>query len=184
MTAPRIPALVCAALVALPAAAGFAGQEDVEGPVLVVETTRGTFAIETYPEEAPVTVAHIVELAAAGFYDGQRVHRALPGVLVQFGDPQTRDVSLRDRWGRGSAASSGHPIGIAEITRKRTHQRGAVGVAHPGNPELADSQIYVALDDRPELDGQYAVFGRVLSGEEIPQQLQVGDLIRRVSVRR
>lgn len=152
-------------------------------PIIVVETTKGTFAFETYPNEAPKTVAHIVALAQKGFYDGQRVHRALPGFLVQFGDPQTRDMSLRDRWGRGAAASSGTPIGIAEITKKHLHQAGAVGIAHMGNPAKGDSQIYITLAPRPDLDGQYAVFGRVIEGGDVPARLQVGDEIQRVYVR-
>ena len=151
--------------------------------VIVVETSKGTFAFETFPNEAPKTVAHIVALAQRGFYDGQRVHRALPGFLVQFGDPQTRDLSQRDRWGRGAAASSGTPIGVAEITKKRLHQQGAVGIAHMGNPAKADSQIYITLAPRPDLDGQYAVFGHVIEGAEVPGTLQVGDEIRRVYVR-
>jgi peptidyl-prolyl cis-trans isomerase B (cyclophilin B) len=152
-------------------------------PIIVVETTKGTFAFETYPNEAPKTVAHIVALAQKGFYDGQRVHRALPGFLVQFGDPQTREMSLRDQWGRGAAASSGTPIGIAEITKKRLHQAGAVGIAHMGNPAKGDSQIYITLAPRPDLDGQYAVFGRVIEGGDVPARLQVGDEIQRVYVR-
>jgi peptidyl-prolyl cis-trans isomerase B (cyclophilin B) len=152
-------------------------------PIIVVDTSKGTFAFETYPNEAPKTVAHIVALAQKGFYDGQRVHRALPGFLVQFGDPQTREVSLRDRWGRGAAASSGTPIGVAEISRKRLHQAGAVGIAHMGNPAKGDSQIYITLAPRPDLDGQYAVFGRVVEGGDVPARLQVGDEIQRVYVR-
>ena len=152
-------------------------------PVIVVETSKGTFAFETFPNEAPKTVAHIVALVGKGFYDGQRVHRALAGFLVQFGDPQSRDLALRDHWGRGDAASSGSPIGVAEITKKRTHQAGAVGVAHMGNPAKGDSQIYITLAPRPDLDGQYAVFGRVIEGADVPATLQVGDEIRRVYVR-
>ena len=56
------------------------------GPIIVVETTKGTFEFETYPADAPKTVAHVVELVKRGFYDGQRVHRALPGFLVQWGE--------------------------------------------------------------------------------------------------
>src|SRR5205823_7573530 len=125
----------------------------------------------------------IVSLAQRGFYDGQRVHRALPGFLVQFGDPQTRDVSQRERWGRGAEASSGTPIGVAEITKKRLHQAGAVGIAHMGNPAKGDSQIYITLAPRPDLDGQYAVFGHVIEGAEILGTLQVGDEITRLYVR-
>src|SRR3954466_11373097 len=62
-------------------------------PVIVVETTRGAFAFETYPNEAPKTVAHVVQLVRDSFYDGQRFHRALPTFIVQWGDPRSRDAS-------------------------------------------------------------------------------------------
>ncbi len=151
--------------------------------LVVVETSRGTFAFETYPKDAPVSVAHILELVKQGFYDGQRVHRAVPGFLVQFGDPQTRNLDARGNWGRGPAASSGHPIGIAEVNLKRKNTALAVGLAHMGEPAQADSQLYVMLEARPELDGQYAVIGQVVEGEDVPAQLQVADEIRRVYVR-
>jgi peptidyl-prolyl cis-trans isomerase B (cyclophilin B) len=154
-----------------------------DAPLLVVETSRGTLRIQTFPQEAPKTVAHIVGLVRKGFYDGQRVHRAIPGLLVQFGDPQTRNAALRDRWGRGEQASSGQPIGIAEISTRLLHQPGAVGVAHMGEPAKGDSQIYIMLDRRAELDGQYALFARVTDGNDVLSQLQVGDEIRRVYVR-
>ncbi|HEY6211251.1 MAG TPA: peptidylprolyl isomerase [Vicinamibacterales bacterium] len=152
-------------------------------PILVVETSKGTFEIETFPEDAPKTVAHIVDLVKRGFYDGQRVHRALPGFVVQWGDPRSRDASREADWGRGPDASSGAPIGAAEITAKRKPVKGAVAVAHPGAPAQADSQIFVTLADRPDLDGQYAVFGRVIRGEDVPAKLERGDLIVRMSVR-
>ena len=153
-------------------------------PVIVVETTKGTFEFETYPVEAPKTVAHIVELVKRGFYDGQRIHRALPGFLVQWGDPRSRDASREAAdWGRGPDASSGNPIGASELRRKRLHTRGAVGVAHQGNPALADSQIYVTLADRPDLNNRYTVFGRVITGDDVPSKLEPGDLIRKVYVK-
>ncbi len=152
-------------------------------PIIVVETSKGSFSFETFPSEAPLTVAHIVELVRNGFYDGQRVHRALPGFLVQFGDPQTKDPSSRPLWGRGAGAASGKPVGVAEITTKRTNRKGAVGVAHPGNPAKADSQIYVTLANRRDLDGQYAVFGQIVEGAGVPALLEVGDMITRVFVK-
>ena len=164
---------------------GQGGAQDRRNPPaqIVVETVRGSFVIETFPADAPKTVAHIVSLVRRGFYDGQRVHRAVPGFVVQFGDPQTRDPAKRELWGRGDAASSGTPIGVTEITKKRLHQAGAVGVAHIGNPSRADSQIYITLAARRDLDGQYAVFAQVVEGEDVPGQLQVGDEIQRVFVR-
>ena len=153
------------------------------GPVVVVETTKGTFEFETHPVEAPKTVAHIVDLVKRGFYDGQRIHRALPGFVVQWGDPRSRDLAREADWGRGPEASSGNPIGVSELRRKRLHSRGAVAMAHQGNPALADSQIYVTLADRPDLNNRYTVFGHIIAGDEVPARLERGDLIRTMYVK-
>lgn len=152
-------------------------------PVIVVETSKGTFAFETYPVEAPKTVAHVVDLVRRGFYDGQRIHRAVPGFVVQWGDPRSRDLARQAEWGRGPAASSGTPVGVAEITKKRLHTAGAVALAHPGLPGRGDSQIYVTLVDRPDLNGKYAVFGRLIDGADVPPRLERGDLVTRMYVR-
>jgi cyclophilin family peptidyl-prolyl cis-trans isomerase len=169
--------VLCAALFAQQAPSG------PSGPVIVVETSKGAFAFETYPVDAPKTVAHIVDLVKRGFYDGQRIHRALPGFVVQWGDPQSRNVASEADWGRGATASSGNPIGVAEITKNRPNTKGAVAMAHPGVPEAADSQIYVTLADRPDLNGRYTVFGRIVQGEDVVARLQRGDAITRMYVR-
>jgi cyclophilin family peptidyl-prolyl cis-trans isomerase len=153
------------------------------GPVIVVETVKGTFAFETYPDDAPKTVEHVVKLAKRGFYNGQRVHRAVPNFVVQMGDPQTRDMTKKEWWGRGDRAGSGTPVGVAEISKKHLHTRGAVAMAHAGNAAQADAQFYVTLAATPKLNSKYAVFGRVIEGAEIPAKLQVGDMIKKVSVR-
>jgi cyclophilin family peptidyl-prolyl cis-trans isomerase len=176
-------AFLAACLVAVLTASQAAGQAGVPGPIIVVETTKGTFAFETYPREAPKTVAHVVALVRRGFYDGQRVHRAIPGFLVQWGDPRSRDVGKEGEWGRGPEASSGQPIGAAEISKKHLHVAGAVAMAHPGIPGAADSQIYVTLAKRADLDGYYTVFGRVIAGADVPATLDRGDVITRMYVR-
>ena len=173
--------LAAAAVVALASASSLSAQRT--SSVIVVETAQGTFAIELYAREAPVSVAHIMQLARDRFYDGQRVHRVLPGVLVQFGDPQSRDVDKRAQWGRGPDASSGKPIGIVEMSLKHKHVAGAVGLAHMGEPAQADSQLYVMLDRRPELDGQYAIIGQVIEGLDVAAKLQPGDQVLRVFLR-
>jgi peptidylprolyl isomerase len=165
-------ALVAGTLLAQPA-----------GPVIVVETSKGSFEFETYPSEAPKTVAHVVDLVKRGFYDGQRVHRALPGFLVQWGDPRSRDIARDAEWGRGAEASSGTPVGVPEISGRRLNTRGAVAMAHPGNPARADSQIYVTLADRPDLNGRYTVFGHVIAGDDVLPRLERGDAIRKMSVK-
>ena len=150
------------------------------GPVIVVETVKGTFEFETYPNEAPRTVARIVELVNKRFYNGLRVHRVVPNFVMQLGDPTTRDMTRQADWGR---YGSGTPIGVAEITKTRTHVRGAVAMAHGDDATKADSQWYVTLTPQPRLDGKYTVFGKVISGMDVITKLQVADRIIRVTVR-
>jgi cyclophilin family peptidyl-prolyl cis-trans isomerase len=159
------------------------------GPTVVVETVKGTFEFETYPEEAPKTVAHILALVQRGFYNGQRIHRVVPGFVIQMGDPQTRDMTKQASWGRGPAASSGQAVGVAEFSKKRTHgKKGTVSMAYAGdanatNAATADSQFFITLAPRPELNGKYAVFGQVTNGLDVLAKLQVGDVVRKVTVK-
>jgi cyclophilin family peptidyl-prolyl cis-trans isomerase len=150
------------------------------GPVIVLETAKGTIQFETYPEEAPKTVAAIVALVKRNFYNGLRFHRAEPKFLVQVGDPVSRDMSREAWWGR---QGSGRPIGAAEITKKRRNVRGAVAMAHTGNPASAESQFYILLQAKPELDGKYAVFGRVVAGMEVADRLKRGDVLKKASLK-
>jgi cyclophilin family peptidyl-prolyl cis-trans isomerase len=83
-------------------------------------------------------------------------------------------------WGR---MGSGTPVGVAEITKTRTHVRGAVAMAHAGDASKADSQWYVTLSPQPRLDGQYTVFGKVISGMDVVSKLEVTDRVVRVTVR-
>jgi peptidyl-prolyl cis-trans isomerase B (cyclophilin B) len=150
------------------------------GPVIVVETTKGTFEFETYPNEAPRTVEHILALVKKNFYTGLRFHRVEPGFVIQVGDPNTRDYTKRALWGTGG---SGTPVGLSELSRKRLHVKGAVAMAHSGNPAQADAQWYVTLSAVPRLDGKYVVFGRVINGLDVTTQIRVGDIIRKMSVK-
>ena len=150
------------------------------GPVVVLDTGKGTIEIETYPEDAPKTVANFLELVKKGFYNGLRFHRAEANFLVQVGDPQTRNMSLREWWGRNGSSKT---VGVAEITKKRRHLNGAVGMAHTGTAKDASSQFYITLRAAPELDGKYAIFGHVIKGQEVVAKLQVADVLKKASVR-
>jgi cyclophilin family peptidyl-prolyl cis-trans isomerase len=163
-----------------PAAPAAAAKPATAGPVFVIETVKGTIEIETYPNEAPKTVAHLMALAKRNFYNGQRVHRVVKGFVVQFGDPQSRDMTKRDRWG---TMGSGDPVGALESSPRRRHRVGAVALAHPGDPRQGDSQIYISMAAQPKLDGQFTVFGQVTSGMDVVQKLVVNDIIRRVTVK-
>ncbi len=153
------------------------------GPIVVLETSKGTIEFETYPNEAPKTVAHILALVKRNFYNGIRVHRVVPNFVVQFGDPQTRDMTKKDMWGRGPGAGSGKPIGVAEMNPKRTHVLGAVAMAHAGDAAKADSQMYITLAPVHRLDKDYTVFGKVISGMDVVQKIQVGDMIKKAYVK-
>ena len=151
------------------------------GPIVVLETDKGTIEFETYPEEAPKTVAAILDLVKRGFYNGQRFHRAEPKFLVQIGDPQSRNMLFHEHWGR---RGSGKPIGVAEITRKRTHVRGAVGMAYAGSdPRLAESQFYITRRAAPELNAKYVVFGRVVKGMDVVDRLARADILKKAYVK-
>jgi cyclophilin family peptidyl-prolyl cis-trans isomerase len=151
------------------------------GPVVVLETSKGTIEFETYPDEAPKTVARIVEYVKKGFYNGHRFHRAEPNFLIQVGDPTTRNVAMQEWWGRGG---SGKPIGVAEITKKRRHVRGAVAMAYPGtDPRAADCQFYILLTPHPELDAKYTVFGKVISGQDVVDKIRRSDVLKKASIR-
>ena len=167
---------------AKPAAATAAPAASDEAPVIVVETERGTFEFETYPKEAPKTVAQIVALVKRNFYNGQRIHRVEPGFVIQWGDPNTRDFTRKSLWGTGG---SGKPIGVLETSPLHTHKVGAVAMARSSDPGSSDSQMYVVLgtERAASLDGKYTVFGQVTSGMSVVNSTKLHDLIKRVTIK-
>ena len=174
--------LIVASLIAVTGALAVAQVKTSPGAgpsIVVVETEKGTFEFETYPNEAPKTVAHILDLINKRFYNGQRVHRVVPGFVMQFGDQQTRDMTKEKMWGR----IEGPAVGAAEFSKLRTHVRGAVAMAHNGDASKADTQMYVTLADTPRLNMKYVVFGKVISGMDVVDKLKYADRIVRVTVR-
>jgi len=138
-----------------------AGAAD-ERPRMTITLTTGPVIVELRPDKAPKTVARIRELANSGFYDKLTVIRVAKGHVVQMGDPLFN--------GEGG---SGQTI-PAEFNDLK-HLRGAIGMARDEDPDSADSQFYICLADRPHLDGQYTVFGQVLSGMELLDAMKPGD---------
>ena len=148
-------------------------------PTLVFETAKGTFEIQLFQSETPKSVEKILELMKRSFYRGQRFHRVTPS-LVQWGDPQSRDMSRRGYWGSGG---SGMPIGVFEWSKKRTHVRGAVALAHGGSPLGADSQLYIMKTASPGLDGKHAIVGQVMTGMAVVDKIAVTDRITNATVK-
>lgn len=151
-------------------------------PVIVCETAKGTFEIQTFAADAPKSVEHIVKLVKTNFYRGLRFHRVESG-LVQIGDPQSRNVNLKNIWG---TASSGTPIGVAELSKKHSHVRGAVGLAHPdpGPAQYADSQFYIMKIADPRLDARFVVIGQVsAAGMAVVDKIEVADVLRNATIK-
>jgi peptidyl-prolyl cis-trans isomerase B (cyclophilin B) len=150
-----------------------------QDPILVLETVKGTIEIRLFKSEAPKSVAHLLELMKRSFYRGQRFHRVTAS-LVQVGDLMSRDMSRKDYWGTGN---TGNPIGVFELSKKRSHVRGAVGLAHSGDPRSADSQFYIMKTASPSLDGKHAIVGQVVSGMPVVDKLVVTDMIKNATVK-
>lgn len=131
---------------------------------------RETVMIELFPNDAPQTVSNFIDRCDSGFYNGLAFHRAIEGFLVQTGDPLTSDESAREKWGTGGEDKT-IP---AEI--KRPHRLGAVAMARRAdkvNPDRRSngSQFYICLGNYGSIDMKYTVFGQVVSGLEVVQNI-------------
>ncbi len=138
-----------------------------QGQKAIIETDKGRMTILLYPEVAPETVKNFVALAQKGFYDGLTFHRVVPGFVIQGGDPQ----------GNGSG---GPGYNIKAEFNSRKHIRGTVAMARSTEPDSAGSQFYICLTPQPSLDGNYTVFGQVVEGMEVIDNIVIGDSMKRV----
>jgi len=136
---------------------------------VTVATDRGDIVMELDPHLAPTTVNHFVSLARGGFYDGLTFHRVVPEFVVQGGDP--------DGTGRG-----GPGYRFADEPVRGEYTLGAVAMANAG-PDTNGSQFFVCIDDcRRKLTPNYNLFGYVIDGIDVAQSIQVGDVMRSVTV--
>jgi len=133
---------------------------------------KGTIVIELMPELAPVTVAHVIDLAKDGYYDGTTFHRVIPGFMIQGGDPNTRD---RDPNNDGNGNPS---IRLDDEFGSAPFVRGVVAMGNQGRQDSTGGQFFIMHADNRGLDGRYTVIGRVVSG------IEVVDEITRVSIDR
>ena len=128
---------------------------------LVIETKFGQIIIEMLPDIAPGHVENFLKLAESGFYDGTLFHRVIPGFMIQGGDPNTKEGD-KTKYGSGGPGYT-----IAAEFSDQPHIRGAVSMARAAHPDSAGSQFFIVVKDSRFLDGQYTVFGRVVSGMEV-----------------
>ncbi|MDX6446068.1 MAG: hypothetical protein QOH71_3142 [Blastocatellia bacterium] len=133
-----------------------------------VVTSKGSFTIEFLPEAAPLTVDNYIQLARRGYFNGQTIPRVVPNFVVQAGDP------------RGDQ-NGGPGYQIRCEVNEAPFERGAVGMALSGK-DTGGSQWFVTHSPQPHLDGGYTVFGRVVRGMDVIDNIARGDTIRRVIV--
>jgi peptidyl-prolyl cis-trans isomerase B (cyclophilin B) len=131
----------------------------LSGQVAELRTSQGTLVLEFLPQKAPGTVQNFVDLARRGFYDGTIVHRVIPGMIVQMGDPT-------------GTGDGGPGYFIQAEFNDEPHVRGTVSMARLRHPDSAGSQFFICLAPLPHLDGGYTAFGRVLSGDDVLERIE------------
>ncbi len=138
--------------------------KDPENTILI-ELKDGTVTIELLPDVAPQHCERIKELARAGAYDNVAFHRVIDGFMAQTGDVRHANMEKDYAPGRAGTGGSDLPDLPAEFSRI-PHDRGTVGAARSANPNSANSQFFISFSDNHFLNGQYTVYGRVISGME------------------
>ena len=139
--------------------------QQTEGKIAVLETSMGKITFELLPDVAPNHVENFKKLARSGFYDGTTFHRVIPSFMIQGGDPNSKDED-RSNDGRGGP---GYTID-AEFSDMK-HVRGIVSMARASDPNSAGSQFFIVVKDAPNLDNLYTVFGKVIEGLDVVDQI-------------
>lgn len=153
-----------ASMPATPAATPAATVADANNPLenlLYMDLKDGRVVIQLTPEVAPNHVKRIKELVRQGFYDNVVFHRVIDGFMAQTGDPT----------GTGTGGS-GQKLD-AEFNDTK-HVRGTVSMARAADPNSADSQFFIMLEEAPHLDGNYTAFGKVIEGMEFVDKIKKG----------
>jgi len=141
---------------------GYSMTIEANDNILLLELKDGIVTIQMKPEVAPKHVSRIKELVNEGFYDGLKFHRVIAGFMAQTGDPQ----------GNGTGGSGKNLK--AEFNNER-HLRGTLSMARAQDPNSADSQFFICLEDVPHLNGQYTVWGQVTDGMEYVDNIKKGE---------
>lgn len=138
---------------------------DEATPNAVIETRLGNIELQFFPDIAPKHVENFLTLAESGFYDGTIFHRVIPDFMIQGGDPNTKgtDISI---YGQGGPDHS-----VKAEFNDRPHKRGILSMARSQSPDSAGSQFFIVVQESKFLDGQYTVFGEVVSGMDVVDKI-------------
>lgn len=136
----------------------------------IIEMDKGQIVIELFEAEAPKTVANFEKLITDKFYDGLTFHRVIPGFVAQGGCPD----------GTG-AGGPGYTIPCETKGNPHRHERGSLSMAHRG-PNTGGSQFFIVYEPQPHLNGVHTVFGKVIAGMDVVDQIKPGDAMNQVTV--
>ena len=131
-----------------------------DSEVIVMKTNMGTIKMRLFPEKAPKTVENFVTHAKEGYYDGLTFHRVISGFMIQGGDPNGNGTGGSSQRIKGEFSANG-------VQNDLKHTRGVLSMARSSAMDSASSQFFIMHADAPHLDGQYAAFGKVISGMEV-----------------
>jgi cyclophilin family peptidyl-prolyl cis-trans isomerase len=134
----------------------------MENTKVKIETNMGEMEFELYDSQAPITTGNFKKLINEGFYDGVRFHRVIKDFMIQTGDPLSKDVSKQDMWGTGGSDN----IKDEFVSTLRHSKKGLLSMANSG-PNTGSSQFFITLIPTPWLDDKHAIFGELISGEEV-----------------
>ena len=132
---------------------------------LFIETDFGTIEIEFFPDKAPKHVEAIKKLANQGFYDETLFHRVIPNFMIQGGDPLSKQPN------RALHGTGGPDFNIPAEFNDISHKRGICSMARSQHKDSAGSQFFICVANVPYLDGQYTVWGEVISGMDVADKI-------------
>ena len=133
-----------------------------------IETNKGDLVLELFAKDVPVTVNNFVSLARDGFYDGLTFHRVIADFMVQGGDPT-------------GTGAGGPGYTFADEFTEYTHVTGALSMANAG-PNTNGSQFFITYTPQHHPDGHHSVFGQLIEGEDVLNQIRQGDIMKRITI--
>ncbi|MFW5753965.1 MAG: peptidylprolyl isomerase, partial [Marinilabiliaceae bacterium] len=145
----------------------------------IIHTAKGDMTVEFFPDDAPKTVENFLMLARSGFYDGLAFHRVIPEFVIQGGCPYSIDMS-DPKVGSGGP---GYTIPCELEGGNQYHDRGVLSMAHAGR-DTGGSQFFICYnrENTSHLDGQHTVFGKVVEGVDVIDEIEQGDRIQKIDV--
>jgi cyclophilin family peptidyl-prolyl cis-trans isomerase len=159
-----IPALVLGALCAAGASAAAAD------PTVTLTTNKGVITIQVFKSQAPVTAGNFLDLVKRGFYKNMVFHRVVAGFVIQTGRKGNDEIGFID-----PATGKERTIKLETKPNLKHDAAGVVAMARTQDPNSASTQFYITLAPTPNLDGGYAVFGRVVKGLDVVMKIRKDD---------